>query len=266
MTKNPDRAESPVVGIGEAYASLAGRSHAHERAQLVYAVEGVITVTTSRGHYVVPSRRAVFVPALERHKVESRRPFRLTTLYFDAAAVPGLPGAVSVIEVSPLLRELVLALVDAPWGRYPAGGRTDRLVSALVAELDVAGVAPLSLPLPTDPRARRVADALRLDPAGASSLPLLARLAKASPRHLERLFVAETGMTLGAYRQQVRLLAALDRLAAGASVLETALDLGYQSASSFGVMFKRALGVSPARYYKHARRPTLTKTDSPYTP
>ncbi|MFO0547332.1 MAG: helix-turn-helix transcriptional regulator [Polyangiaceae bacterium] len=254
MTKNPDHAAGAVVGIREVYPSLAGRLHAHERAQLVYAVEGVITVTTSRGHFVVPSRRAVFVPALERHKVESKRPFRLTTLYFDVARVDGLPAAPAVVEVSPLLRELVLALVDAPWGGYPAGGRTDRLVSALLAELDVAGAAPLSLPLPTDPRARRVAAALVANPADASTLTRLAHLAKASPRHLERVFVAETGLTLGAYRQQVRLLAALDRLAAGASVLETALDLGYQSASSFGVMFKRALGVSPARYYPRASR------------
>ncbi len=59
-------------------------------------------------------------------------------------------------------------------------------------------------------------------------------------------------MTFGAWRHQVRLLKALEMLAGGHGVTAVALDLGYQSPSAFIAMFRRALGVSPGRYF--ARR------------
>lgn len=45
------------------------------------------------------------------------------------------------------------------------------------------------------------------------------------------------------------LLASLDALAAGHSILEVALDLGYDSQSAFSAMFRRTLGVSPSLYF-----------------
>ena len=45
-----------------------------------------------------------------------------------------------------------------------------------------------------------------------------------------------------------RLLASLDALAAGHSILEVALDLGYAQ-SAFSAMFRRTLGVSPSLYF-----------------
>ncbi|MEM8142220.1 helix-turn-helix domain-containing protein, partial [Morganella morganii] len=38
-------------------------------------------------------------------------------------------------------------------------------------------------------------------------------------------------------------------LAAGHSILEVALDLGYDSQSAFSAMFRRTLGVSPSLYF-----------------
>ena len=76
-----------------------------------------------------------------------------------------------------------------------------------------------------------------------------ARLAGASGRTLARLFLRETGMTFGQWRQQARLLEASRRMAVGQSVLTVALDLGYESSSAFIVMFRRALGTTPGRYF-----------------
>jgi AraC-like DNA-binding protein len=56
-------------------------------------------------------------------------------------------------------------------------------------------------------------------------------------------------MSFGAWRQQLRLLRALERLAAGEAVSTLALELGYASPSAFIAMFKRALGVPPGRYF-----------------
>ena len=108
---------------------------------------------------------------------------------------------------------------------------------------------PLQLPSPRDVRARRVADALRRDPADARTLEALSGSAGASKRTLERVFAAETGMTFGTWRQQLRLLHATRLLAAGEKVTVAATEAGYESTSAFIAMFRRAMGTTPSRYF-----------------
>lgn len=227
--------------------------HSHRRAQLVYASDGVMTVTTAEGAFVVPPYRAVWMPAGVVHRIDAAGPVRMRTIYIDAGhrAVSGatrLPGTVCVLHVTPLLRELILAAVDAPQ-TFPPDGPEARLMGVILDQIQVLPVAPLSLPIPRDARLRRVADALLADPADARSIEDWAHLAGASARSLARLFQAETGMSLGQWRQQLRLLRALERLAAGEPVTGVALDLGYDSPSAFIAMFRRALGTTPRRYF-----------------
>ena len=55
-------------------------------------------------------------------------------------------------------------------------------------------------------------------------------------------------MSFQAWRQQRRLLRALELLATGADVTTVALELGYDNPSAFIAMFRRCLGTTPARY------------------
>ncbi len=146
------------------------------------------------------------------------------------------------------MRELILAAVRAcPLDlRRPAH---ERLVGVLLDELAALPVAPLRLPLPADPRARRIADALLADPADRSTVDQLARRVGTSRRTLERLFRDETRLSVGRWRERMRLVAALRLLAAGEPVTSVAHAVGYATPSGFGVMFARELGVSPARYF-----------------
>jgi AraC-like DNA-binding protein len=50
------------------------------------------------------------------------------------------------------------------------------------------------------------------------------------------------------WRQQLHTILALKWLSLEASVQSVAIDLGYESESSFVVMFRKALRTSPARY------------------
>jgi AraC-like DNA-binding protein len=104
--------------------------------------------------------------------------------------------------------------------------------------------------MPADPRLARVCDAILDDPASKLTLDEWARACAMSGRSLARLFLAETRMTFGRWRQQARLLASLPRLARGDGVLGTALDLGYDSPSAFTAMFRKALGTTPSRYFR----------------
>jgi AraC-like DNA-binding protein len=127
-----------------------------------------------------------------------------------------------------------------------------RLVGVLVDQLRTLRQAPLQLPLPTDPRARTLADLLAADPAGRRDLTAAAAQAGASRRTLERLFRAETGLSIGRWRQRQRLIHALQLLAQGRSVTHVAHAVGYATPSAFTVMFHAELGTTPSRYFQPA--------------
>lgn len=245
-----DAIPRPAVGMAFDYESgLRLPRHRHGRAQLVYASSGVMTVTTDEGTWVVPPERAVWVPAETDHEIEMSGRVTMRTVYLAPDAVPDLPEQCLVVTVSTLLRELILRCVAMPQP-YPLGGPEERLVAVLVDEIETTPIAPLHLPLPRDSRLATVVDALRADASDRRRLGDWAREAGASSRTLARLFHRETGMAFGAWRQQLRLLRALERLAAGESVTGVALALGYESTSAFIAMFRRNLGETPGRYFE----------------
>jgi AraC-like DNA-binding protein len=246
---HPDVAR-PVVCLARDYpAGHAIAPARHVRAQLIYASRGVMTVNAPQGAWVLPPQRAVWVPAGTPHWTVTASALSMRTLYIDRAAVPGLPAACRVVTVSPLLRELIGAVTRLP-ARYDEAGPAGRLVAVLLDEIRTLPVAPLHLPLPRDPRLAAIAEALRAAPGDNRTLAAWGARVGASSRTLARRFLAETGLTFRAWRQQVRLLAALERLAAGEPVTAVALELGYESPSAFAAMFRRALGTSPGRYFR----------------
>ena len=105
---------------------------------------------------------------------------------------------------------------------------------------------------PADERAQALARAIA-GPAGDATIDDLARSVGASRRTLERTFVAETGLTIGAWRQRQRLLRALELLAHGEPVTTVALAVGYRTPSAFTAMFHEQLGTTPTRYFRPDR-------------
>ena len=222
--------------------------HRHRRHQLVYASEGVMTVTTARGAFVVPPQRGVWLPGGVEHRIDARGAVSMRTLYVEPHAAQGLPAEVCVLHVTPLLRELLLAAV-AQSQTYRPNSPEDRLMSVILDQIRVLPVAPLALPMPSDRRLRRVAEGLLANPADSRGLDDWAAEVGASARTLARLFRRELAMSFRAWRQQLRLLRALESLAAGDAVTTVALDLGYDSPSAFIAMFRRNLGTTPTRYF-----------------
>jgi len=65
--------------------------------------------------------------------------------------------------------------------------------------------------------------------------------------HLARMFRSRTGFSLHAYRNQLRLRAALERLRdPGVDLIDIALDLGFSSHSHFTETFRRSFGKTPS--------------------
>ncbi len=224
--------------------------HQHRRAQLIYASQGVMNVTTSAASYVVPPHQAVWMPGATGHRIDARSAVAMRTLYIEPNATLELPRDVCVLQISALLRELILVAVDEG-PHYESHHPQARLSAVILDQICVQSITPLALPMPTDPRLLRVTTALISNPGDGRDLADWAHLAGASKRTLGRLFMAQTGMSFRTWRQQCRLLRALELLATGENITSIALILNYESTSAFIAMFRRYLGTTPARYLRH---------------
>ena len=246
----------PIVGYAADFA--AGhviRPHRHAAAQLIFAASGVMTITTDDGRWVVPPLRAVWVPPGATHAIRMTGDVQMRTLYLDASRLRDPPRTCCVVQVTPLLRELLLRVI-AFTQPYPHDGPEARLAAVVADEIAAAPVAPFHLPMPRDARLLALTSRLLRDPGDKRDLAAWGKTAGASPRTLARLFERETGMTFTRWRQHARLLRALELLAAGGAVTEVALDLGYDSPSAFITMFREALGATPGRYFSPPPAPT----------
>lgn len=221
--------------------------HAHPWGQLVYGLSGVMQVTEAGRVWLAPPTRAVWLPAEQAHGIRMRGAVAMRTLYVAPAAAEALPGEAAVVQVEPLLRELILHVL-AVGMLDPGTPEHTRLAVVLVDRIASAPREDLALPLPADLRARALAETLLEDPSCRAGLAELAGATGGSLRTLQRLFPRETGLTLEAWRQKARLLHGLARLTAGASVTEAAYDCGYDSPSAFITAFRRLFGSTPATY------------------
>lgn len=227
--------------------------HSHARAQLLFAVEGVMTVEAEGGRWVVPPVRAIWLQAGVVHQVRMSGDVRMRTVFVDGAGSPLLPERNCVLDIPPLLRELIVAAVNlAP--DYATGSRDWHLAQLLLRELRAVPVLPLYLPMPAEPRLRAVCASLMAAPAEQLSVAAWARQLGIATRTLHRQFLLQTGMQFGAWRQQARLLLALEQLARGAKVIDVALEHGYSSQSAFTAMFKQHFGCTPGAFYRRSTR------------
>ena len=244
-----DLPRAVVVTANDYAAGSVFPDHAHRRGQFAFASRGTISLTTPEGRWLVPPQRACWVPAGVAHAMAMRGPVTMLNVFVaaDEVAAVRLPARCGVYAVSALLRHLMDDAVDLP-AMYDLDGRGGRLMQLLVAEIAAMPRLSLHAPLPRDPRLVRTCQQLFDAPSIAASLDEVAAEAGMSRRTFTRQFRADTGVGFAEWRQQVCLLAAIERLDAGQPVTRIALDLGYASPSAFSSAFRRVLGESPSRY------------------
>ncbi|MCW0233634.1 MAG: helix-turn-helix transcriptional regulator [Ferrovibrio sp.] len=222
--------------------------HSHERGQVIYATTGVMRVSTTQGTWVVPPQRALWIPPGVAHEIRMSGAVAMRTLYIAADTAASLPPACRVIEVSDLLRALILAAMEEPVD-YAAGSRGEAIAQLLLHELRGVAVVPLHLPLPQDARLQTICRRMQENLRAELDIETLAHDAGMSSRSLARLFQRETGLGFQAWRQQARLAEALAQLSSGKPVAVVARDLGYASPAAFTAMFRRSLRTTPGRYF-----------------
>jgi len=227
--------------------------HDHAEQQLLYPSSGLLIVSTSGGSWVVPPQRAVWLPAAVAHAHQAYGATQVRTVAFPVDVNPLGLTQPTVLSVSRLLRELIIAITDDPARR---GEEQHDLKRVALHQLKPAPALQFHLPQPGDERLRDVTAILAEDPGSDRTLGELGRAVGAGERTLSRLFRAETGMTFPQWRAQLRLHHSLTLLASGLSVTAAAVACGYSTPSAFTAAFHATFGTTPGTYRKdlaHAR-------------
>lgn len=223
------------------------KRHSHPEDQLLFAAEGVMTVDTNQGVWVVPPLRAVWIPAETIHRVTMSGRVSMRTLYLLPRLCKSLPRRCLVINISSLLKELILHASAFPKLQKRVASER-HIIDLIVDQMKTVESIPVQLPHPIDARARKLVEKLSANASDQRSLADLCSECGASKRTMQRLFDEETGMSFSKWRQRLRLINAMQQLAAGESVTTAALEAGYNSASAFIAMFRKQLGTTPTRY------------------
>jgi AraC-like DNA-binding protein len=231
--------------------------HRHAWAQLVFSMTGAVRVNTEASTYIVPPSRAVWIPPGVVHAVTAIERADLRTLYLGPDLLTGQAWTAGrVMEVSPLLRELVAALPGVPDPTPPEtpdeAERRHGIEQLVLVELKRARPLALGVALPRDGRLRRLCEAMLREPGRQAGLDEWAAEAGASPRTLSRLFREQLGTSFAQWRSQLLLAHALTLAARGRPMSLIASELGYASASAFTAMVTRTVGMPPSRFFAEA--------------
>ena len=243
---------SPITGLPTDYpAGWHITPHQHSKHQLIYAVRGVMMVNAEAGCWLVPPTRAIWMAAGMTHEIRCIGEVHMRSLIVAPSAAPKLLEGTQAVAISPLLRELIRAAMDVRQPFVP-GTRDARLMCLILDELRGLPVLPLHLQIPSDPRLLRICELLQQRLDDSSTMSDWAKRLTLDVKTIQRLFVKETGMTFGQWRQQARLMRALELLATGVKVIDVAMALGYESPSAFSTMFRKQFDRSPSQFFAEA--------------
>ena len=168
--------------------------HYHPEDQLIFASRGVMTVRTNKASGSCPRCAPSRYQPEHLTQVEMSGPVSMRTLYFHPGMVRAPPQRCFVMNVSSLLKELILYACElSTLTRRIALQRS--LIDVMIAQLKIANAVPLQLPRPEDKRAARIVNTLLNHPSANQTLDQLCKVCGASKRTIQRIFLTETKMS-----------------------------------------------------------------------
>lgn len=238
----------PVTGVVETYpAGHVVPLHSHPRGHLIYASMGVLLVQASTGQWLVPPTTAVWLRPCIQHQLTAMTAVTAHGIFIAENIATNLPPMDCVVHVSPLLRELITALVSVPH-QPPFQSRDSLLGQLLVEELKTVKQLPFHLPWPDDKLISEICDDLVHEPGKAATAEDLAQRYAITSKTLHRRFLRSTGMNFGQWRQKMRLMKSIEKLLQGLPITHVALESGYESHSAYSVAFKKTFGCPPSAF------------------
>ncbi|WP_114417456.1 AraC family transcriptional regulator [Marinospirillum perlucidum] len=241
----------PVYGHRDTLPNRAiSEPHQHTWGQLSHTLSGLLQVETPTARYLAPPGQAVWIPPDQEHAVLPSGQPEIRSLYISRNWLPLAADRCLVIQISPLLRELIQAFSLLPVD-YDQNSAQGRLTQVLLDQLALAPGLPLVLPWPRDRRLLRLCQQLQQEPSLQQGLDAFGQQIGVTGKTLTRLFYRETGMSFRQWRQRCRILSALPGLQQGQRITDIALNAGYASQSAFIAAFREQLGQTPGRFFAH---------------
>ncbi len=243
-----DRIARPVVAAGADYARDSLQAwHSHRRAQLLFGLGGLMQVVTQDGAWVVPQQHAVWIPSGREHQSRMLLPVTTCSAFVEPEHAPRAARTCQVLEVHPLLRELLIEATRID-PHYAPDSREEALMHLLLKEIARAREIPMYVPLPQEEKLGALCRDFMRSPSIRARPAEWAEQLHMSERSFTRRFLAQTGMGFQQWRLRACIVNAISRLALGHSVTAIAYDLGYEQPATFSTMFKRMTGYVPSSH------------------
>jgi AraC-like DNA-binding protein/quercetin dioxygenase-like cupin family protein len=257
--------ERPVIKLRRGGRALAGSYlyegdglitgwHSHEVHQIEYALHGLVEVETNSAHYLLPPQQAAWIPVGLEHQAVMNPDVKTVAVMFDPTLIPEGGDRARIIEVSPLIREMMIYALRWPIDRGTGSADNERAsdgffrtLAQLVSEA-LDHEAPLSLPTSANPIVS-AATAYTKEHLDAVTAEQVSRAVSVSERTLRRLFQDTLGLSWRTYLLHARMMRAMALLTTpGQSVQATSSAVGFESLSSFTRCFTRFCGETPSGY------------------
>lgn len=243
-----DAIAASVVGIAADVGKHDSGMHEHKKGQLLYAPQGCMTFALDNSICILPPTKAVWIPPHTSHRAVMTNVVAYRSLYFDCSKYT-CPDDIVMVEVNDLLKALIDKMALWEWDIEET--KTQATSALFWEEFYQAKQFQFSLPLPSDRRLTGFRKAMTKSDFIAPELNQLSQTVGASSKTITRLFKAETGMSYQDWRQQWRLLKAIELLCEERQVSDVAHCLEFSSDSAFIAFFKKQTGQTPLSFMKH---------------
>ncbi|PHM36063.1 AraC family transcriptional regulator [Xenorhabdus innexi] len=246
---DPDNLNVPVAGIAAEMGQHDSGFHQHKMGQLLFTQRGCIKITLASQISILPPTRVAWIPPKTLHRAEMRGSVGYRSIYLDISETQYLPEQSEILEATPLLQAVLERIAVSPFDTDWKQGKHSHLLAVFLDEICEARREPTLLPLPSDRRFTGLSFEL-LPP----SLQTIATYIGASEKTITRIFQRETGMNYQQWRQQWRLVKAIELLAQGKTLSYVAQELGFASDSAFVTFFRKIMGKPPREYMAGSER------------
>lgn len=222
-----------------------------DRHYLLCASAGALRLEAQGQAWLLPPARAALIEAGRPIRVSIPQQVTTASVLFDTGFVGAPPAPLTVFDLSPLARALLTEC--GAWGEaeQPLTRYSETLFAALAAVTWrlAEQPSPAVIPAGHSPELRRALQLTEQRLCGEVRFEDVADEIGLAPRSLARRFEAETAMTWRAVLRRMRVLRAIEELAAGDTpVTEIAFMVGYTSLSAFNAAFRELTGRTPTQY------------------
>lgn len=245
---DPDSLNASVVGIAANVGKHDSGRHQHKKGQLLFAPQGCMSFALDHAICILPPTKAVWIPPSTPHRATMTNVVAYRSLYFDCTDIE-YPNDITIIEVNALLKALINKI--ALWSWDKSEHEMKNTTALFWEEFYAAKRHAFQIPLPIDRRFNKFRKQLMNESFLVPSLTSIANSVGASNKTVTRLFKSETGMSYQDWKQQWRLLKAIELLSRGIQVNDVAHLLDFSSDSAFIAFFKKQTGQTPLNFIRN---------------